>query len=118
MNPAVSGSGFDSLDLTVVLNGVQVENLVFTTVQSAENFFSDDVLNLKSGASGTNTLSLTFTLNDDPAGDGFAVNTLVYTSSAPEPSTWILLMLTAFSLWLVRVFQAARVRVRLSKLVL
>ncbi len=75
-NATELGAGFTSLTFTLTGDGTSLVNKTFTTLASAQAFFSDTAMSLGSlstGALGGNILTLvaTFSITTDAAGSGF-----------------------------------------------
>ena len=95
LNPVVTGSGFDTLTLTVSDGDKVLENDMFTDASQAIAFFSDHVLSFKNvnGAQGDFTFALTLTAHS--TGDGFRSDIV---AAVPEPSVTFLLVLALIGL--------------------
>ncbi|AVR94695.1 hypothetical protein C9I28_02400 [Pseudoduganella armeniaca] len=85
-------SGFSKLELSISNHGTEIFTQTFTSLQDAELFFNDRVLNLGMLAAGSQDLLVTtgFTLTR-PSGFGFTYALGI--SAVPEPQTWLLLLL-------------------------
>jgi hypothetical protein len=85
------GLGFQSLEFTILDNGVEIFDLTFNSLTVAESFFDDSVINL--GSNLGPDIDLTFAYNlvaDGSGGFGFDV---VVGGAVPEPSTWAMMLL-------------------------
>ena len=84
------GAGFQSLEFTIVADGVEILDTTFKSLSIAESFFRDNVINL--GSSGE-PIDLTFGYNlvaDGTGGFGFD---LAVGGAVPETSTWAMLLI-------------------------
>ena len=95
LNPVVTGSGFDTLILTISDGDKVLENDMFTDANQAIAFFSDHVLSFNNvnGAQGDFTFALTVTAHS--TGDGFRSDIV---AAVPEPSVMLLLGLALIGL--------------------
>jgi hypothetical protein len=84
------GSGFQSLEFTIIANGVEILDSTFRRLAVAERFFHDAVLDLGS-YSGAVDLTFGYTLVADGAG-GFGFD-LAVGGAVPEPSTWTMMLI-------------------------
>jgi hypothetical protein len=87
--------GFESMEFTIIANGVEILDSTFRSLAVAESFFHDDVIDL--GSSLGPDVDLTFNYNlvaDGSGGFGFdlAVGGAV-SDTVPEPSTWAMMLL-------------------------
>ena len=88
------GSCFQSMELTIIANGVEILDTTFRSLAVAESFFHDDVLDLGS-YSGSVNLAFGYDLvADGPGGFGFdfAIGGAV-PGAAPESSTWAMVLI-------------------------
>ena len=105
-----SGIGFDNLKLVVAAGTLSPQTYSFSTLASAESFFSDHSLSLGSFASGNQSVSLEYSLTYNAgtratAGAGFgftydlaelAPASLAFAPSSvatPEASTWVMMLI-------------------------
>jgi hypothetical protein len=98
--PALTGFanslGFESMEFTIIANGVEILDSTFRSLAVAESFFRDTVIDLGSNWGGPD-VDLTFDYNlvaDGSGGFGFdlAVGGTV-SDTVPEPSTWAMMLL-------------------------
>ena len=85
------GTGFSSLTFTLTGDGAQLFTETFTTLSSAEIFFTDNAMDLGSLATGplsgnTLTLQASFSLTTTSAGQGFYAQ-MIIGDPPPGPST-------------------------------
>lgn len=92
----VEGAGFDTLDLTISNHGTLLFSQTFTSVDDANLFFTDRVLDLGVFGAGAQNLSVSSSLNFAAYG-GYAFSYVLGTGAAvsavPEPSAWWMMML-------------------------
>jgi hypothetical protein len=93
LDPFATGLGFDSLTLSITNGTDLLRSDTFADLNSAEAFFSDDVLDLPAlptpnGTDGNLVISLT--VNASRIGDGFGAD--VVAAAVPEPSVIALLL--------------------------
>jgi hypothetical protein len=80
---SAGGLGFQSMELTVTANGVELLESTFRSLAVAESFFRDRVIDLGSDLGGPGIdLTIAYNLVADGSG-GFG-----FDFAAPEPSTW------------------------------
>jgi hypothetical protein len=78
------GTGFTSLNFTIIENGRTVENDTFTSLSAAQAFFTNHVLDLGTFASGpTLSLGMNFDLITSAAASGFGEDFLVGATVVP-----------------------------------
>jgi PEP-CTERM motif len=84
------GLGFQSMEFTIMADGVEVLDVTFGSLAIAESFFHDDVIDL--GADFGPNIDLTFgytLVADGPGGFGFD---FAISGAVPEPSTWAMML--------------------------
>ena len=84
------GLGFQSMEFTIMADGVEVLDVTFGSLAIAESFFRDDVIDL--GADFGPNIDLTFgytLVADGPGGFGFD---FAIGGAVPEPSTWAMML--------------------------
>jgi hypothetical protein len=109
LNPVATGSGFDSLTLTIAISGGVLRSDTFTDLSAAVTFFSDNVLDFAAPPSGSSTsLTITLTVTASHVGDGFRSD--IVAAAVPEPATSLLLIGSAAMLVLWRSSSARRRR--------
>ena len=85
-----SGAGFESMEFTVMADGVEILDSSFRSLAVAESFFRDDVIDLGSDFGPNIGLTFGYTLvADGPGGFGFD---LAIGGAVPEPSTWAMML--------------------------
>ena len=84
------GVGFQSMELTIIANGVEILDSTFESLAVAESFFHDIVINLGSNLGPDIDLTLGYTLVADGSG-GFGFDFAVG-GAVPEPSTWAMML--------------------------
>ncbi len=85
-----SGSGFQSIEFSVNIDGRTAVDETFTELSAADSFFQDHVIDF-GPLSGRTDLEVAYTLiASGPGGFGFD---LALGASAPETSTWVLLLI-------------------------
>ena len=85
-----NGLGFQSMEFTIMADGVEVLDVTFGSLAIAESFFQGDVIDL--GANFGPNIDLTFgytLVADGPGGFGFE---LAIGGAVPEPSTWAMML--------------------------
>ena len=83
--------GFQSIEFTVVANGIEVLDKTFGSLTDAESFFHDDVIDLGAGLGPNIDLTFGYTLTaDGPGGFGFD---LAIGGAVPESSTWAMMLI-------------------------
>jgi hypothetical protein len=85
------GLGFQSMEFTIMADGVEVLDVTFGSLAIAESFFRDDVIDL--GADLGPNIDLTFGYNlvaDGSGGFGFD---FAVGGAVPEPSTWAMMLI-------------------------
>src|SRR5208282_4018584 len=81
------GTGFTSLNFTVVEGGSTLVNVAFTTLATAQAFFTNDALDLGTFASTSNlSLAINFDLTTSATGSGFGENFLLGATMSPPPT--------------------------------
>jgi hypothetical protein len=85
-----SGAGFESMEFTIVADGVEILDTTFQSLAVAESFFRDDVIDLGSDLGPNIDLTFGYTLTADGAG-GFGFN-LAIGGAVPESSTWAMML--------------------------
>ena len=81
-----NGLGFQSMEFTIMADGVEVLDVTFGSLAIAESFFRDDVIDLGLDFGPNIDLTFGYTLiADGPGGFGFD---LAIGGAVPEPSTW------------------------------
>jgi hypothetical protein len=85
-----TGSGFQSLDFQYTVDGNTVDK-TFATLNAAQNYFNDKVINLGALPSETN-LNISFNLDLSSTGGGDGFNGELLVGVVPEPSTWAFLV--------------------------
>ena len=84
------GAGFQSMEFTIVDNGVEIFEATFESLAVAESFFHDNVIDL--GSSLEPDIDLTFAYNlvaDGSGGFGFD---FAVGGAVPETSTWAMML--------------------------
>ena len=84
------GLGFQSLEFTILDNGVEIFDLTFKSLAAAESFFDDSVINLGSNLGPDIDLTFSYNLVADGSG-GFGFD-LAIGGAVPEPSTWAMML--------------------------
>jgi hypothetical protein len=85
-----SGVGFQSMEITITADGVEILDTTFRSLAVAESFFRDDVIDLGSDLGPNIDLTFGYTLiADGPGGFGFD---LAIGGAVPEPSTWAMML--------------------------
>jgi hypothetical protein len=86
-----NGLGFQSMEFTIMADGVEVLDVTFGNLAIAESFFHDDVIDLGAGLGPNIDLTFGYTLTaDGPGGFGFD---LAIGGAVPEPSTWAMMLI-------------------------
>ena len=100
LNPVVTGSGFDMLQLTITKQGAVLETETFSDLAAAILFFSDHVFEFGPIDSGVpfGVANLSFTLEATVSGKGDSFRADIIAAAVPEPSTIALLSVGAFFL--------------------
>jgi PEP-CTERM motif len=83
--------GFQSMEFTIVADGVEILDTTFKSLSIAESFFRDSVINLGSSLGPDIDLTFGYTLVADGSG-GFGFD-LAVGGAVPEPSTWAMMVL-------------------------
>jgi len=112
VDPVSSGAGFDSLRFRIQGVSTPVDQ-TFLTLDAADAYFTDDVLDFGPINPLGNALNVTFTfdLTAKTANDGFQANIVFGDSNlAPEPSALVLLFGGVAALGFLRPRQAAGLR--------
>jgi hypothetical protein len=87
------GLGFQSMEFTIVANGVELLDTTFRSLSIAESFFRDSVIDLGSSLGSDIDLTFGYTLVADGTG-GFGFDFAVGgVAPAPETSTWAMMLL-------------------------
>jgi hypothetical protein len=89
-NGFAGGSGFQSMELTIEANGVEILDTTFRSLAIAESFFHDDVIDLGSDFGPNFDLTFGYTLVADGSG-GFGFDFAIG-GAVPEPSTWAMML--------------------------
>ena len=89
LDSASLGTGFDSAVFKILLNGNIFENQTFTTVASAEAFFSNNVINVPLAA-GLDNVQLAFNETMSSAG-GFKFD-YAAVGVTPLPPSWTMML--------------------------
>ena len=84
------GLGFQSMEFTIMADGVEVLDVTFGSLAVAESFFHDDVIDLGSDFGPNIDLTFGYTLVADGSG-GFGFD-LAIGGAVPEPSTWAMML--------------------------
>jgi hypothetical protein len=85
------GLGFQSMEFTILDNGVEILDLTFESLAVAESFFDDSVINLGSNLGPNIDLTFGYTLVADGSG-GFGFE-LAIGGAVPESSTWAMMLI-------------------------
>ena len=85
------GLGFQSMEFTIVANGVDILDTTFRSLSIAESFFRDSVIDLGSDFGPDIDVTFGYTLIADGSG-GFGFD-LAVGGAVPEPSTWAMMIL-------------------------
>jgi hypothetical protein len=86
------GLGFQSMELTITANGVELFESTFKSLAVAESFFRDRVIDLGSDFGGPGIdLTIAYNLVADGSG-GFGFDFAVG-GAVPEPSTWAMMLI-------------------------
>ena len=104
------GLGFQSMEFTILDNGVEILDLTFESLAAAESFFHDSVINLGSNLGPDIDLTFGYNLVADGSG-GFGFDFAVG-GAVPEPSTWAMMLLGFAGLGFVGYRTKSRVNVR------
>jgi hypothetical protein len=89
-NGFANGLGFQSMEFTIVTDGVEILDRTFTSLAAAESFFRDDVIDLGSDLGPIVDLTFGYTFVADGSGGlGFD---LAIGGAVPEPSTWAMML--------------------------
>jgi hypothetical protein len=89
-----SGTGFESMEFTIVADGVEILDVTFRSLAVAESFCHDDVIDLGSDLGPIVDLTFGYTLVADGSG-GFGFDLAIggaVAQAAPEPSTWAMML--------------------------
>jgi hypothetical protein len=84
------GLGFQSMEFTILDNGVEILDTTFRSLAVAESFFHDDVIDLGADFGPNIDLTFGYTLIADGAG-GFGFD-LAIGGAVPETSTWTMML--------------------------
>jgi PEP-CTERM motif len=87
--------GFESMEFTIIANGVEILDSTFRSLAVAESFFHDDVIDLGSNLGPDVDLTFNYNLVADGSG-GFGFDLAVggaVSDTVPEPSTWAMMLL-------------------------
>jgi PEP-CTERM motif len=86
------GLGFQSMEFTIVDNGVEILDSIFESLAVAESFFHDNVVDLGPSLGGPGIdLTIGYNLVADGSG-GFGFDFAVG-GAVPEPSTWAMMLI-------------------------
>ena len=85
------GLGFQSMEFTILDNGVEILDLTFESLAVAESFFHDSVINLGSNLGPDIDLTFGYNLVADGSG-GFGFDFAVG-GAVPETSTWAMMLI-------------------------
>jgi hypothetical protein len=85
------GLGFQSMEFTILDNGVEILDLTFESLAVAESFFDDSVIILGSNLGPNIDLTFGYTLVADGSG-GFGFE-LAIGGAVPESSTWAMMLI-------------------------
>ena len=85
------GQGFQSMEFTIMADGVEVLDVTFGSLAIAESFFRDDVIDLGSDFGPNIDLTFGYTLIADGSG-GFGFDFAVG-GAVPETSTWAMMLI-------------------------
>jgi hypothetical protein len=85
------GLGFQSMEFTILDNGVEILDVTFESLAVAESFFHDSVINLGSNLGPDIDLTFGYNLVADGSG-GFGFDFAVG-GAVPEPSTWAMMLI-------------------------
>ena len=85
------GLGFESIEFTIIANGVEILDSTFKSLSVAESFFRDSIIDLGSDMGPNIDLTFGYSLVADGAG-GFGFDFAVG-GAVPEPSTWAMMLL-------------------------
>jgi hypothetical protein len=83
--------GFQSMEFTILDNGVEIFDLTFKSLAVAESFFDDSVINLGSNLGPDIDLTFAYNLVADGSG-GFGFDFAVG-GAVPETSTWAMMLI-------------------------
>ena len=83
-------AGFQSLEFTILANGVEIFDFNFKSLAVAESFFHDSVINLGSNLGPVIDLTFAYNLVADGSG-GFGFDFAIG-GAVPEPSTWAMML--------------------------
>jgi hypothetical protein len=86
-----SGTGFDELTFEVTVDGSVAVLDRFTSLGSADAFFTNNKLYLGAFDAGNQTVDLLYSLTASEVGAGFGFT--YFASGVPEPSTWAMTLL-------------------------
>jgi hypothetical protein len=93
ISSAFAGAGFDTLELSISANGATVYDHTFTTLDEANAFFTDHVLDLGLFEAGDqNVLVSSYYTFVDPAAYGFNYVVGTSVSAVPEASSWMMMV--------------------------
>ena len=84
------GLGFQSMEFTILDNGVEILDLTFESLAVAESFFHDSVINLGSNLGPDINLTFGYNLVADGSG-GFGFDFAIG-GAVPETSTWTMML--------------------------
>jgi hypothetical protein len=86
-----NGLGFQSMEFTIMADGIEVFDVTFGSLAIAESFFRDDVIDLGADLGPNIDLTFGYTLvADGPGGFGFD---FAVGGAVPESSTWAMMLL-------------------------
>ena len=86
-----NGLGFQSMEFTIMADGVEVFDVTFGSLAIAESFFRDDVIDLGSDFGPNIDLTFAYTLIANGSG-GFGFDFAVG-GAVPETSTWAMMLI-------------------------
>jgi hypothetical protein len=89
------GAGFTSLELTISASNGFDKTYDFSTLASAEKYFTSDTLEIGPVAAGSQSIDKYYYLTASVGARGFGFNFNVDSpgAAAPEPSTWAMMLL-------------------------
>jgi hypothetical protein len=85
-----NGLGFQSMEFTIMADGVEILDVTFGSLAIAESFFRDDVIDLGSDFGPSIDLTFGYTLVADGSG-GFGFDFAIG-GAVPEASTWAMML--------------------------
>jgi hypothetical protein len=105
------GLGFQSMEFTIIANGVEILDSTFRSLAVAESFFHDSVIDLGSNLGPGIDLTFGYNLVADGSG-GFGFDFAVG-GAVPESSTWAMMLIGFASIGLAAHIRSAKRRVAL-----